>query len=362
MKKIDILCLFGGKSTEHEVSLISAYSILKNINREKYNIYTVGITKTGDWFYYDGPIEKIRDGSWKDTSVQAAAVCPSVSDSSLIVFSGDKKSCRFIHIDVIFPIMHGANAEDGTLQGLVQISGIPLVGCKCAASAVGMDKVFTKMILANYNIPQAKSLVISARSIESDIETAMNKCEQLSGYPLFVKPANAGSSVGASKASSREELAASLKNSAVYDSKVIVEEYINGKECEVAVLGKGDFRVSTVGQIVPGSEFYDYETKYSESSPATYSVPAKISEESSKTIRALAEKICTALDVEGLSRVDFFVSEKDGREQVIFNEINTLPGFTEISMYPKLFIHDGISYPELIDRLVEIAMGRGEKA
>ncbi len=358
MSKPTLLILFGGRSNEYDVSLMSACSILKNVDRAKYQIETVGITRNGDWYYFTGTPDEIRSGSWcaDPTALEKAALSPSVSDSSLLIF-GDG-GLRSIRIDVIFPVMHGAFSEDGTLQGLLQMSGIPFVGPKCAASAIGMDKGFTKLVLKDFGIPQAKSLVLHASAIAVRPDDAAAACEALSPYPLFVKPANAGSSVGASKASDRAELARALDTAAAIDTKVIVEEYIDGKEIEVAVIGKGHFRTSTCGQIVPGSEFYDYDTKYSAGSTATYKIPADIRPETAEKIRETATRICTVLGIEGLSRVDFFVFEKNGREEFLFNEINTLPGFTEISMYPKLMVHDGLSYSELIDRLIGIALSQ----
>ena len=354
MSKITLLCLFGGKSSEYEVSLISAHSILRNADRKKYDVVTVGITKQGDWYYYTGDIASIKDGTWcnKPEFLKKAALSPSPSDSALLVFSDDDRVER-IHIDVIFPVMHGANAEDGTLQGLLKLSGIPYVGCGCATSAIGMDKGFTKLVLHHFDIPQAKCEIIDKFRLTSDIDIVIAACEKIGTYPLFVKPANAGSSVGASKANDRAGLVTALKLAAEHDSKIIVEEYIAGKEIEVAVMGNGPFSASTCGQINPGAEFYDYDAKYSADSNSSAIIPADINPETAEKVREYAKRICTALGVTGLSRVDFFVTEDD---QIIFNEINTLPGFTEISMYPKLRIHDGITYPEIIDNLVNLAL------
>lgn len=360
MEKITLLCLFGGKSTEHDVSLVSAYSILKNLDRSKYNVEMVGITKDGNWYYYSGEPEKIRDGSWQDdlTSLEQAAISPSTGDSALLVFSKDGDTYRKIHIDVVFPVMHGAHSEDGTLQGLLQISGIPFVGCKCTTSAIAMDKAFTKLLLKNIGIPQARSIIVRAEAIEANYPQILQGCEGLSPYPLFVKPANAGSSVGTTKVTARDKLKDALLKAAEIDSKIIVEEFVTGKECEVAVIGKKRYTASTVGQIIPGSDFYDYDTKYSPDSPATYKIPADIKPETALEIQTLAKKICSILGVEGLSRVDFFVRKTGGREEILFNEINTMPGFTEISMYPKLLIHDGMSYSDIIDRLIGMALGK----
>ena len=363
MEKLSLLILFGGKSSEYEISLISASSIISNADREKYDLITVGITKDGDWYNFEGNVGQIKDGSWcADTSaLEPAMISTSMSDHSLIIFKKDG-SVEKKPVDVIFPVMHGAYSEDGTIQGLLQMSGIPFVGCKCATSAIGMDKGYTKMILKGVGVHMARSIVINAAMIERGFPQIMDRCEQMSPYPLFVKPANAGSSVGASKVTARDRLLPAMYEAAKYDSKIVVEEFIKGKECEVAVMGKTRYIASTVGEIVAGSEFYDYDTKYSSNSPASYNIPASIREDTQMTIRRIATQICSVLGVEGLSRVDFFVRKRGNEEEVIFNEINTMPGFTEISMYPKLFIHDGMTYSGIIDRLVNIALGKDELA
>ncbi len=360
MSKLNLLILFGGKSSEHEVSLVSASSIIKNADREKYDLTVIGITRDGNWYLCEADIDSIKNDTWcsDPDTLRPAMISPSMGDRSIIIFNKDG-SVEKRSIDVIFPVMHGAYSEDGTLQGLLQMSGIPFVGCKCAAAAVGMDKGFTKMILRGIGVKMARSVVLNAATFEMNLAQILDRCEQLSPYPLFVKPANAGSSVGASKASDRDQLIKAIYAAAKHDKKIVVEEYINGKECEVAVMGSRRFIASTVGQINPGSEFYDYSTKYSPDSTATYNIPADIKPETAETIRRTAIQICSVLGVEGLSRVDFFV-RKNGTEEIVFNEINTLPGFTEISMYPKLFMHDGMTYSQIIDRLINLALGKDE--
>ena len=357
MNKINLLVLFGGKSTEYEVSLISAHSILTNINKENYSITTVGITKDGDWYLYDGDLDAIKSGEWchSTDSMERAVLSASPSDSALLIIGKDG-STRKQHIDVIFPVMHGANSEDGTLQGLMKLSGIPFVGCGCTTSAIGMDKGFTKLVLNNFDIPQAKCKIVLRNDFSLRRKAVLDACETLGDYPLFVKPANAGSSVGASKANDRASLEASIELAAKHDEKIIVEEYINGKEVEVAVIGNRDHVASTCGQINPGSEFYDYDAKYSADSNSSAIIPADISWETMLDIRAYAVKICSILGVRGLSRVDFFVCNENGKEKIVFNEINTLPGFTQISMYPKLMVNDGMSYSQLIDTLISLAL------
>ncbi|MBO7148639.1 MAG: D-alanine--D-alanine ligase [Clostridia bacterium] len=348
MNKKTVLCMFGGKSTEHEVSLSSAYSILSNIDKEKYDVHTLGVTKNGSWLYYTGDYESIKDGSWHTHDTCPACLLPEPDLKSLLVRSSPEK---LIRLDAIFPIMHGAHSEDGTLQGLFEISGIPYVGPGCLSSAVAMDKVFTKMVLNNFDIPQARFAYFPDFLIKSALDICIATIEKDFSYPVFVKPANAGSSIGTGKASDRASLADTLMHAAKFDTKIIVEEYLNGKEIEVAVMGNRDITVSACGEIDPGSEYYDYDTKYKNSTSSAY-IPANIKNDTAEKIRALAGKIYTALGCRGLSRVDFFLCED---ERIVFNEINTLPGFTSISMYPKLFMHAGLSYGEIIDRLITLA-------
>ncbi len=350
MGKIRVLCMFGGRSTEYEVSLMSAYSILSNIDREKYEVMTLGITKDGKWLYYEGGLDGIKDGSWHAREVSPAVLVPDSGAKKLLVL---KDVPEYKDIDVIFPIMHGANCEDGTLQGLFEICGIPYVGPGCLSSAVSMDKVFTKLVLNNYGIPQAEFLHFTDAEVSAALDVCVAKIEEKFDYPVFVKPANAGSSIGTGKARERDGLISALINAAKFDSKVIVEEYITAKEIEIAVMGRGEtLRTSVCGEIIPGADYYDYETKYI-SDVSSDAIPARIPEETAETVRALAAKIYTALGCKGLSRVDFFVTE-GGR--IVFNEINTLPGFTTISMYPKLFLNEGMTYSEIIDKLIAQAL------
>ena len=352
-KKPVMCCLFGGKSTEYEVSLMSVCSVLNNIDRDHFDVVTLGVTKDGRWLYFDGDIEAIRGNTWfsDESHARPAMFSPDCGSKQLLIFEKNGAVTR-LHIDVVFPVMHGANAEDGTMQGLLTICGIPFVGPHHCASAIGMDKAYSKLVLANFVIPQANYDVIF-RTDSAD--TAIEKAEAVSGYPLFVKPANAGSSVGASKASDREALKKAIAEALIYDDKAIVEEYISGREVECAVLGNDSPIASTPGEIAPNSEFYDYETKYLADTAKDY-IPARISDRSIAAVQSLAGNIFKILGCRGLSRVDFFVTGAGDTERVIFNEINTLPGFTNISMYPKLFVHDGISYSALIDKLAELAM------
>ena len=345
MKKINVCILFGGVSTEHEVSLTSASSVLSNIDREKYEVTMLGITKGGRWLLYDGSIEKIASGEWERDPAHTvgAWISPSRGDKAIHTEDG-----RTIDIDVVFPVMHGANCEDGTLQGLFALADIPFVGSDCESSAVCMDKAATKTILNNFDIPQAKAVIVE-RTWSHDLERIYGNCEEL-GYPLFVKPSRAGSSVGVSKVRSRSELESALSEAFSIDRTVLIEEFIKGREVEVAVMGNEDPVASVCGEIDPGSDFYDYETKYI-SDTASYYIPARIDDECSEKVREYAVKIYKILGCKGLSRVDFFVGDR-----IIFNEINTLPGFTSISMFPKLFMYGGMSYSEIIDKLIALAL------
>lgn len=344
MNKPNVLILFGGRSSEHEVSLVSAAGVLSNIDREKYNVIPVGITKDGKWRLMSG--RDVTEESLNDASLPTVSVDP--GNHGISVMGGN--TAGFIKIDVVFPVLHGANGEDGTMQGLFAIAGIPCVGPDCEASAVCMDKAVTKAVLNQAKIPQAKTVVLSGTEIGHP-ETAETLENEL-GYPMFVKPARAGSSVGISKVKHRGELAAALTLAAENDSKIIVEECIVGREIEIAVLEeKGKITVSVPAEIDPGCEFYDYDAKYKTDTSSFY-IPARISDTEKDTVRALAEKIFLTLGCKGLSRVDFFI-RNDG--SFIFNEINTLPGFTPISMYPKLMQNEGMTYTELISRLLESA-------
>lgn len=350
MIKLNFCCIFGGQSSEHEVSLCSAYGVISNTNTEKYNLYTVGINKNGEWFLYTGDKENIKNGNWENDLGNKfnAFLTP---NSTLCVIKPDKN--EYIKIDVLFPVVHGAYCEDGRLQGLLDMYGVKYIGPGCASSAVCMDKAFTKQILTSHGIPQANAVVITRDDLAEDLSLLPENIGRVMGYPVFVKPANAGSSVGVSKVASEDQLIPALKKALKEDSKALIEEFINGREVEIAVMGNGrNILTSTTGEIDPGAEFYDYETKY-KTDTASYHIPARITEDQTSELTDHAKTIYTVLSCKGLSRIDFFVCD-DGR--VIFNEINTLPGFTPISMFPKLFGHIGISYSELIDKLIEFAL------
>ena len=351
MKKIKLCVLFGGRSSEYEVSLKSAYSVLSNADREKYDILPVGITKEGEWYFFEGDYESVPDGSWcADTSAMKRIVLDLAYKKFCLI--NETGVCDF-PVDVVFPVLHGSYGEDGTVQGMLSLAEIPFVGCGSASGAVCMDKLFTKQIVRTTGVRQAECVILYRDSWESDAQMLADRAEEELGYPMFVKPARAGSSVGVSKARNRDELMAAAEIAFREDSKVLVEEAIDGREIEVAVLNEGNaYTVSDCAEIVTGADFYDYEAKY-RSSASGYHIPARLPEDVRQQVRRFAEIIFRALDCRGLSRVDFFVND---RGDIVFNEINTLPGFTNISMYPKLMMHTGMSYPELVDRLVSSAM------
>ena len=355
MKKLSVCVLFGGMSPEHEVSLRSAESVLNHLDKDKYNIFPVGITKDGDWIHFAGTdYSMLPAGTWQDFEGNRRACISPVRGQGLLCFEGDCVVRE--RIDVVFPVLHGENGEDGAMQGLLNLAGIPYVGPHVAASAVSMDKTLTKLVLDEAGIPQAAWQLVHACDLEGHMDRIVEHLEQKFEYPMFVKPAGTGSSVGVSKAADREQLIRALNFAGQYDVKILVEEFINGREIEVAVMGNENPVASECGEIDSGAEFYDYDAKYITSTSRAY-IPARIDPEVGERVRELAVKAYKAIGCEGLSRVDFFVTHGDHRP--VFNEINTLPGFTSISMYPKLFDYSGIPYGELLDRLLELAVEAG---
>ena len=350
MKKLNLAVLFGGKSGEHEVSLVSATSIIENIDRDKYNLYLIGLTKEGYWRYYDGDIQKIKTGEWEEDS--RPAVLP--GDPSYGGFFLKEDPNKVYKVDVIFPVMHGPYGEDGTLQGLLELAHIPYVGCDVLSSSTGMDKLMAKAIFSSDGLPQGDYVGIYRHEFKNDPQEIIDKIEDCFPYPVFVKPANMGSSVGISKAKDGDELLKALEVAGKYDEKIIVEEFIDGREIECAVLGNYEPKASVLGEILPSNEFYDYHAKYQDGGESRLLIPASLPSQKSHEIRDLAIKAYKALGCSGLSRVDFFLERQTDR--VYLNEVNTLPGFTEISMYPKLWDATGIPYSNLIDRLIELAL------
>jgi len=351
MVKLNVCVLFGGMSPEHVVSLRSAESVLNNMDTEKYNIFPVGITQDGDWFLYGSTdYSKLPTGEWLNCPDNRRAAISPIRGQGLLIFEADNVIREMI--EVVFPVLHGENGEDGSVQGLLQLAGIPYVGPHVSASAVSMDKTLTKLVVDNAGVVQAAWQLVRANEVNNHVQQVVLQLESKFSYPMFVKPAGTGSSVGVSKASDREGLMRALAHAAKFDTKILVEEFIHGREVEVAVMGNDSPVASVCGEIDSGAEFYDYDAKYVTDTSVAY-IPARIPADVEEFVREQAVKVYSAIGCQGLSRVDFFVTYEDNR--VVFNEINTLPGFTSISMYPKLFAASGIAYGEIIDNLLQLA-------
>lgn len=342
MKK-KIAVLFGGQSTEHEVSRVSAASVLKNLDQSKYDIIPIGITKDGKWFLYKGSVDKIENGEWEEDEAYK------IQDAQEALFKRE--------VQVVFPVLHGLYGEDGTIQGLCKLLKLPCVGPGVMSSAVCMDKVYTKYILERFGVKQAEYVVVLAGdiSLTGGMAAVIEEIEKKLGYAVFIKPSNSGSSVGITKAHNRAELEAGLQEAMKYDRKVLVERAINAREVEVAVLGNHTPAAAVPGEIIPAKEFYDYEAKY-KNEASRLLIPAALNEEKLKEIQETAIKIYKILDCAGMARVDFLVDKYT--EEIFLNEVNTIPGFTKISMYPKMWQASGKSYGVLLDELIQLALER----
>ncbi len=361
-KKLKVGVIFGGRSGEHEVSLVSANSIIRALNPEKYEVIPVGITRQGSWMVGVKPESMLEYTKTQAkgclafagaASGKASLNCDPANKGLMLL---DKPGAdASIKLDVLFPIIHGTYGEDGTLQGMLELADLPYVGCGVLASAVGMDKTVAKRLFKDAGIHVAPYQEVLRSAWREHPEQIILEIENKLGYPCFVKPVNSGSSVGISKAKNRQALKEAMDFAAKYDRKILIESHIDGREIEVSVLGNDKPIASIPGEIVPCNEFYDYAAKYVDDKSELH-IPAKLSAELTETIRTMAIKAYRALDCAGMARVDFFLER--GTNRVIINEINTIPGFTSISMYPKLWEATGISYPELVDRLVELALER----
>ena len=348
-KKLKVGILFGGRSGEHEVSLQSAASIMKAIDRRKFDVVPIGINKSGHWLTAEAAQVLLKGAGAPEAQGEAQAV------ESGVALSG---------LDVVFPVLHGTFGEDGTIQGLFELAGIAYVGAGVLGSSAGMDKDVMKRLFLQAKLPQVRYVTLLRAEWERSPRKAVAEVEAALKYPVFVKPANLGSSVGISKAHDRKELTAALKLAAKYDRKLVVELGVGGKmakarEFEVGVLGNDLPKASVVGEIVPGKEFYDYEAKYL-SNDSVPVIPAKLSKAESKQIQEMAVAAFQACDLTGLARVDFLM-EPEGKRRIYLNEVNTMPGFTRISMYPKLWEATGIKYKDLITRLIELALERHDE-
>ena len=340
-KKLHVAVLFGGRSGEHEVSLMSARSVLSVLDPAKYEVTQVGITHEGKWLTGEDVIGKFESG--KLNGLEHFMLSPDPSDASS-------------RIDVFFPVLHGTFGEDGTIQGLFELADVAYVGAGVVGSSVGMDKgVFKDVMIAN-NIPVVDMMLVLRAEIESDMLSLIERAERLGEYPLFTKPANLGSSVGVTKCSNRSDLQEGLMEAASFDRRVLIQKGIrNAREIEVSVLGNDDPVASVCGEVLPSREFYSYESKYVDGTSGLV-IPAQLPDEISECIREYAVRAYKAIDCAGMARVDFFV-EKD-TNRMYLNELNSIPGFTRISMYPKLWEASGLPYPKLVDRLIELAMDR----
>lgn len=346
---MNVAVLFGGKSSEHEVSCSSVCNVLNLLKDDKYNIFKIGITKAGEWMLTEAPLAEIKSGAWeKHPSNEPAWILPDPTVKGLRTASGKE-----VKIDIALPIIHGKNGEDGTMAALFQLAGIPQITTSMTSAANSMDKGLTKLICEKAGIPQAAWVQIYSRDIV-DMEGSVAKVEEALSYPVFVKPASEGSSVGISKCRTRAELEEGLRLAAKHDFKIIIEENIVGHEVEVAVLGNGELFASVVGEICPAADFYSYDAKYNDAESLLF-IPAKIDGAVQEKLRATALEVFRAMECSGYARVDFFAKE-DG--SIVFNELNTIPGFTDISMYPKLMEASGIPGEELMERLIGLAMER----
>jgi len=359
-KKQRIGLIFGGRSGEHDVSLASATSVMANLDKDTYEVVPIGITKEGGWLLGTEPARLMA-------TEQDVSETSGTETTTAVTLTGDPRLRRLIPLqdgeelqdngalDVIFPVLHGTYGEDGTLQGLLEMANVPYVGCGVLGAALGMDKEKMKIVFQAIGLPGVDYLVYRRNEWERSPETIMDAIEQRLCYPCFVKPVNLGSSVGINKAHDRVELEHAINVAAEYDRKIIIEQGINCRELECAVLGNDEPTVSVVGEVIASNEFYDYNAKYLDDKSQVI-IPAEIAQATEEEVRRQAVKAFLALDLSGLARVDFFLENETGR--VYINEVNTLPGFTQISMYPKLWEASGLPYPQLLDRLIELAIER----
>ncbi len=353
-KKIRAAILFGGRSGEHDVSLMSARSVLAALDLERYEALQIGITREGEWYAGENALEAFERGSV--VGLKRVVLPGDPSRAALYEWRDDNTLIKFAEVDVYFPVLHGTFGEDGTIQGLFEMADVAYVGAGVTGSAVGMDKGVFKEIMRALDIPIVDSVLLLRSEIENDLQAAAQKAEALGAYPLFVKPANLGSSVGISKCNHRANLTEGLLFAAQYDRRILVERAVNdAREIEISVLGNEDPHASVCGEILPSREFYSYEAKYVDGASGLI-IPALLSAPTAERVREYALRAYRAIDCAGMARVDFFVEKET--ERIYLNELNTIPGFTSISMYPKLWQASGLPYPQLIDRLIELALQR----
>jgi len=347
MNQKNVLVLFGGTSPEHDISMASAAAVIGSLAR--HNVIPVYITRSGKWLLYDGKLDNIQSIDWERFGTPAV-LSPDRTNKGLLRIVGEK--VKIIPVDIVFPVLHGPDGEDGTVQGLCQLAGLPYVGCGVLSSALAMDKAFAKTIAKSLKIPQGEFLVFRREELQ-DMASALRKIRYKLGYPCFVKPAVGGSSIGIAKANDKQELIEAINAALKYDNKVVIEKSISGREVEVGILGQGaGAKASVVGEIIPDGEFYDYDAKYNKPDSKTL-VPADLPEETAEKIQEYALRLFRGIDGRGMSRVDFFIDEAG---KILLNEINTVPGYTKISMYSKLWGASGIPRQALVERLLELAL------
>jgi D-alanine-D-alanine ligase len=361
-RKVRVAVVFGGRSGEHEVSLVSAASVMQAMDRERYEVFPIGITRSGRWLTNGEPMLALQSGQADGPAPAEPATpqgerAPAVAAGSRELVPGTREA-GFPAVDVVFPVLHGPYGEDGTIQGLLEMAGIPYVGAGVLGSALGMDKVAMKDVFVAHGLPVVDHVALLARDWRARPAEWVAQVEERLGYPCFVKPANLGSSVGVTKAHDRQELVRGLDEAAQYDRRLLVERGVNAREIEVSVLGNDEPQASVPGEVVPCNEFYDYAAKYLDGESQLL-IPAPIPDDLRRQAQELALQAFVALDCAGMARVDFLLCRDTGR--LYINELNTIPGFTPISMYPKLWEASGLPYPKLIDRLIELAMERFEE-
>lgn len=349
--KIKVAILFGGRSGEHEVSLDSARSVIDNIHQDKYEYFQVGITHEGRWLTGEDVLHKFRTGIL--TGLEPAVIFPDPSKNGLYVLR-NQRYIKLTELDVVFPVLHGTYGEDGTIQGVLEMADLAYVGAGVTGSAVGMDKAIFKSVMSAKGIPVVESILVLKHELE-EIEKVIRRAEKFTPYPLFIKPVNQGSSVGISKVFNRLDLYEGLRAAADYDNRILIERGVDAREIEISVLGNQNPKVSVAGEILPSREYYSYESKYMDGTSKLI-IPAPLPDTLTKKIRILAKEAFIAADCSGMARVDFFIEKNSGK--LIVNEINTIPGFTNISMYPKLWEASGMNFSQLIDQLIVLALER----
>lgn len=354
--KLRVAVLFGGRSGEYEVSLMSARSVMRALNPSRYELVPIGITKNGGWLGGEGVLEAFERGQFG--ALKAVTLLAEPGLKQVFVWGSGQVLEVFADIDVVFPVLHGTYGEDGTMQGLLELADVPYVGAGVLASSLAMDKGLFKTVVREKGLPVVDWLILNTTQMEADMEAALDRAQGVGSYPLFTKPANLGSSVGVSKCRNRSDLLEGLMDAARYDRRVLVEQGLEAREIEVSVLGNEDPQASIAGEVVPGDEFYSYKAKYIDDTSELL-IPAPIDEAIMQQAREIAIEAFKAIDGAGMGRADLFLDKKSG--DLYINEINTIPGFTQISMYPKLWEATGLPYPKLLDRLIELAFQRQDQ-